>query len=87
MWHVRRHGDENATAKAPVGRLLRPPPGGLAQAVFRIKYSPEIFAPDGEVMDDSVRAFLAQFMAEFRTHLIRVLTVIPRGQEAPPTGA
>ena len=61
--------------------------GGLAQAVFRIKYSPEIFAPDGEVMDDSVRAFLAQFMAEFRTHLIRVLTVIPRGQEAPPTGA
>jgi len=45
-----------------------------------IKYSPEVFAPDGEVADDSVRQFLTQFMAEFHTHLVRVLTVLPRGE-------
>lgn len=43
-----------------------------------IKYSPQVFQPDGEVTDDSVRAFLAAFMAEFRDHVERVLTVLPR---------
>jgi len=43
-----------------------------------IQYSPEKFTPDGEVTDDSTAEFLRAFMADFREHLVRVLTVIPR---------
>ena len=43
-----------------------------------IRYTPEIFTADGEVTDDATAAFLGNFMSEFRTHLARVLTVIPR---------
>ena len=43
-----------------------------------IRYTPEIFTADGEVTDDAMMAFLSNFMSEFRTHLMRVLTVIPR---------
>jgi chromate reductase, NAD(P)H dehydrogenase (quinone) len=43
-----------------------------------VKYSPDIFADDGEVRDESTAGFLRDFMEEFRTHLVRVLTVIPR---------
>jgi chromate reductase len=43
-----------------------------------IQYSPEVFTEDGEVTNDATAAFLSGFMAEFRTHLARVLTVIPR---------
>lgn len=43
-----------------------------------IRYTPEIFTPDGEVTDDAIATFLGNFMNEFRTHLSRVLTVIPR---------
>jgi chromate reductase, NAD(P)H dehydrogenase (quinone) len=43
-----------------------------------IKFSPEVFPGDGEVTDESTRAFLTDYLAEFRTHLIRVLTVLPR---------
>ena len=43
-----------------------------------IRFTPEIFAPDGEVTDDAMAAFLSNFMNEFRTHVARVLTVIPR---------
>jgi chromate reductase len=43
-----------------------------------IRYTPEIFTPDGEVTDDAMAAFLSNFMSEFRVHLMRVLTVIPR---------
>ena len=43
-----------------------------------IRYTPEIFTADGEVTDDAMAAFLSNFMSEFRTHLARVLTVIPR---------
>src|SRR5215212_6471592 len=43
-----------------------------------IQYSPEIFPGDGEVANESTKAFLANYMAEFRDHLVRVLTVIPR---------
>jgi hypothetical protein len=42
-----------------------------------IRYSPEVFTADGEVVDEAMAAFLRNFMAEFRTHLARVLTVIP----------
>jgi len=43
-----------------------------------IHYSPEKFTPDGEVTDESTEAFLRAFLAEFRDHVVRVLTVLPR---------
>jgi chromate reductase, NAD(P)H dehydrogenase (quinone) len=43
-----------------------------------IQYSPEVFTEDGEVADDATAAFLSGFMAEFRDHVARVLTVLPR---------
>ena len=44
-----------------------------------IQYSPEVFLDDGEVTDDSTREFLSTYMAEFRTYIGMVLTVLPRG--------
>lgn len=44
-----------------------------------VQYSPERFASDGEVLDDSTAAFLRDYMMEFRDHIERVLTVLPRG--------
>ena len=38
----------------------------------------ELFTDDGEVTDASTRAFLTNFMQEFRDHTERVLTVLPR---------
>jgi chromate reductase, NAD(P)H dehydrogenase (quinone) len=43
-----------------------------------IRYTPEIFTAEDEVTDDAMAAFLSNFMSEFRVHLMRVLTVIPR---------
>ena len=43
-----------------------------------IQYSPEVFTEDGEVTKDETVTFLSGFMAEFRDHLARVLTVLPR---------
>jgi chromate reductase len=43
-----------------------------------IRYSTDVFSPDGEVLDPVVRDFLTAFMAEFHDHLVRVLTVLPR---------
>ena len=43
-----------------------------------IRYSPEIFPGDGEVADESTKAFLSDYMGQFRTYIVRVLTVIPR---------
>ena len=43
-----------------------------------IQYSKEVFPGDGEVADESVKAFLSAYMADFRDHLSRVLTVLPR---------
>jgi chromate reductase len=43
-----------------------------------IKYSTDIFTPDGDVLDDSVKAFLANYIQEFRDYIEKVLTVIPR---------
>jgi chromate reductase len=43
-----------------------------------IHFRPEVFADDGEVTDESTAAFLKDFLGEFRTHVERVLTVIPR---------
>ena len=43
-----------------------------------ISFSPEVFPGGGEVTDESTKAFLTNFMTEFRDHLVRVLTVLPR---------
>jgi chromate reductase, NAD(P)H dehydrogenase (quinone) len=43
-----------------------------------IYFQPEMYAASGEVTDESTADFLRTFMQEFRTHIERVLTVIPR---------
>lgn len=43
-----------------------------------ITFSPEIFQPDGEVNNAETAEFLRNFMNEFRDHITRVLTVLPR---------
>ena len=43
-----------------------------------IKYSPEIFADDGEVTNESTKEFLKTYMSDFHTYIARVLTVLPR---------
>ncbi|UMG92927.1 NADPH-dependent FMN reductase [Nocardioides sp. TF02-7] len=43
-----------------------------------IHMRPGLVADDGEVSDETTEAFLREFMEEFRTHVERVLTVIPR---------
>ena len=48
-----------------------------------VRYSADVFAPDGTVNDDKTRAFLTAFMTEFRDHLVRVLTVLPRPAKDP----
>jgi chromate reductase, NAD(P)H dehydrogenase (quinone) len=46
-----------------------------------IKFTPEVFPGDGEVAVESTKKFLTAFMAEFRDHIERVLTVLPRQTE------
>jgi chromate reductase len=43
-----------------------------------IQFRPGVFTDSGEVTDDSTAAFLKDFMQEFRVHIERVLTVLPR---------
>ena len=43
-----------------------------------IQFSADVFTDDGEVRDESTKEFLTNFLDEFHTHLVRVLTVIPR---------
>jgi chromate reductase len=43
-----------------------------------IQYSPEVFTDEGEVTNDATADFLRAFMSEFRDHVTRVLTVLPR---------
>lgn len=43
-----------------------------------IQYKPEAFRDDGEVMDEALVAVLKDYMQEFRDHVVRVLTVLPR---------
>jgi chromate reductase len=43
-----------------------------------ITFRPGLFSDDGEVTDESTAAFLTDFMQEFRVHIERVLTVLPR---------
>jgi chromate reductase len=50
-----------------------------------IQYSPEIFPGGGAVANESTKTFLASYMAEFRDHIVRVLTVLPRQTAAAAT--
>src|SRR3954453_3264428 len=43
-----------------------------------IHLTPGLITDAGEVTDESTTAFLGDFMREFRTHVERVLTVLPR---------
>ena len=43
-----------------------------------IHYSPEVFRDDGDVTNEATATFLRGFMSEFREHVVRVLTVLPR---------
>ena len=43
-----------------------------------IRYSTAVFPGNGAVTDESTKAFLTNYMNEFRTYIARVLTVIPR---------
>jgi chromate reductase len=43
-----------------------------------IQFSHDVFTDDGEVSDEATEAFLRDYMIEFRDHLERVLTVLPR---------
>jgi chromate reductase, NAD(P)H dehydrogenase (quinone) len=43
-----------------------------------IQFKPGLFTDDGEVTDSSTAQFLSDFIQEFRDHVERVLTVLPR---------
>ena len=43
-----------------------------------IQFDPEIYLPSGEVTDPGSKEFLTTYMQEFRDHVERVLTVLPR---------
>ncbi len=47
-----------------------------------ITFTPEVFSDDGQVADASTEEFLRTFMTEFRDHVERVLTVLPRSTGA-----
>lgn len=51
-----------------------------------IKYSTDVFTPEGDVLDDSVREFLANYINEFHDYIVKVLTVLPRNQAASQEG-
>ena len=43
-----------------------------------LKFTPDVFPGGGEVVDRATRTFLETFLSEFRDHIMRVLTVLPR---------
>lgn len=43
-----------------------------------IHYTPDVFPGDGVVGNEATKTFLETFMAEFRDHIMRVITVLPR---------
>lgn len=43
-----------------------------------VRYDPAVFLPDGQITDPGTERFLRGFMTEFRDHVQRVLTVLPR---------
>ncbi len=49
-----------------------------------IQYTPALFPGDGRVTDEQTKTFLSAFMGEFRDHIVRVLSVLPRQAPAAP---
>ncbi|GAA2364651.1 FMN reductase [Catellatospora methionotrophica] len=48
-----------------------------------IQFNNTLFPGDGIVVDEAVKTFLADYMVEFRDHIARVLSVLPRqGRDA-----
>ena len=45
-----------------------------------IQFSPEVFGEDGEIHDESTKAFLTGYMEQFRAFIIRVMTVVPQNR-------
>jgi chromate reductase, NAD(P)H dehydrogenase (quinone) len=43
-----------------------------------LTWKPDLFTDDGEVLVESTEDFLRTYMREFREHVVRVLTVLPR---------
>jgi chromate reductase len=43
-----------------------------------IHFTKEVFQEDGTITNESTEAFLREYMNEFREHIERVLTVLPR---------
>ena len=43
-----------------------------------VRLAPGTITDDGDVTDESMKTFLTDFMQEFRDHVVRVLTVLPR---------
>jgi chromate reductase len=51
-----------------------------------IKFTPQLFPGNGEVTEPSTKKFLETFLGEFRDHIMRVLTVLPREAEPAQRG-
>lgn len=64
-------------AMRPVLSFLNAPQ--LTSPEAYITYKPEVFGPDGEVNDESVRGFLSHYMSEFAAFVARVLAVSAPG--------
>jgi chromate reductase len=47
-----------------------------------IQFSHDVFTDDGEVTNEATAAFLRNYMSEYRDYVERVLTVLPRGEQA-----
>ncbi|MGQ5638991.1 MULTISPECIES: NADPH-dependent FMN reductase [unclassified Streptomyces] len=43
-----------------------------------VRFNSDVFTSEGEVTDKNTERFLRDFMEEFRDHVVRVLTVLPR---------
>ena len=43
-----------------------------------IHFTPEVFADDGEITNESTKEFLRNYLTEYHDHVVRVLTVLPR---------
>ena len=48
-----------------------------------IQFSPEVFGEDGSISKKETEEFLRNYMAEYREHVQRVLTVLPRQGALP----
>ena len=43
-----------------------------------IHFTPEVFAEEGQITNESTKEFLRNYLAEYHDHVVRVLTVLPR---------